>query len=345
MSKEAQSWALYGHGLIGTELERQVSQPEVAARLGLLPQPDFIATGSRGYLTASGEAYDGIPPTPQVAFVAIPSDSDGSAALNIIRPVLEARGRVVTAEKGAMANHFDELRTLSDGFARLGVDATVGGGTHMMSVAGLYLRDPSNVTQIHMTLNGTLTAILSEIGPQAGDGVPLGQAVANAVRLGFAEPGAESPADVIAGEASGDLPKKTAIFMSKLGLVNRAVRWDEFNFEISPEQLRLVEEQARVRRPIVSLYHTAVADVGPETDIIGGFDTQIDGWRAVAGFRDATRNSLFSSLLGLTGAGNGMVIGLGPNESDGVIRLAGQGAGVGPTVNTMLDDFLAIAER
>ncbi len=339
---EAQPWALYGQGLIGSEVLRQVGQVHVAERLGLLPEPEFVATRTRGVLNANGSEYDGDPGVPTTAFVAIPSDNDGQAAMSIIRPVLQKGGAVITAEKGAMANHFDELRELSDDFARLGVNATVGGGTRMMEAAAVYLRDKPNVSQIHLVLNGTLTAILSEVGPQAGMGMPLGQAVAQAVRLGFAEPGAETPGAVIAGEAAGDLPKKTAIFMSKLGLADRTVNWDEFDFQITPDDVRQIEEQARIRRPIVSLYHTSVTDIQPETDIIGGFDVQVDGWRAVAGFRDITKNPLFSDLGGLTGAGNGMVIGLGPNDSDGVVRIAGQGAGVGPTANAMLDDYVSL---
>ncbi len=81
-----------------------------------------------------------------------------------------------------------------------------------------------------------------------------------------------------------------------------------------------------------------------ESGIIGGFDKTIENWRVVAGFRNTMRNPLFTSLGRLTGAGNGLVIGLGPNESDGVIKLEGQGAGAKPTVNTMLDDYLKIRE-
>ncbi len=346
MSVEAQPWGLYGTGLIGNEILRQLSQPDVAHRLGLLPEPEFIVSRRQGVRTPQGGAFEGDMDEVDNVFVAIPSDADGEAAMTILRPVLGRDGRAVTAEKGGMANHFDELADLSGEFDRLGVNATVGGGTRMMEAAGLYLGDPANVTQVHMALNGTLTAIMSEVGPQRGTGMSIGQAVGQAIKLGFAEPGAASPGDVLAGEAQGDLPKKTAIFLNKLHLVDRTVSWEEFEFVMSKDDIRRVEEEAIVRRAIVSLYHQDVAtDIRPETDIIGGFDTEIDGWRVVAGFRDVTKNPLFSDFAGLTGPGNGLVIGLGPDEADGVIRLMGQGAGASPTVNTMLDDWNAIRPK
>lgn len=345
MSVEAQPWALYGTGNIGQELLYQVAKPGVADRLGLLPHPEFIVSRRSGIRTHEGDFFDGDRESVNNVFVAIPSDADGETAMEIMRPVLARQGRVITAEKGGIANHFRELATASDDFERLGVNATVGGGTRMMEAAGLYLGDPSNVTQIHMAINGTLTAIMNEVGPQVGAGMSIGQAVGQAVRLGFAEPGAETPGAVLAGEAQGDLPKKTAIFLNKLDLVGRTVDWKELIFKMNPEDIRRVEEEARVRRAIVSLYHTSVANVGPESDIIGGFDEQIDGWQVVAGFRDVTRHPLFSDFAGLTGQGNGLVIGLGPDESDGVIRLMGQGAGAPPTVNTMLDDWNAIRPK
>ena len=346
----AQSWVLYGNGNIGQEVMRQLAQPEVAERHGLLPEPEYVVTGSHGVLTPAGKKYKGTVDTPEVAFVTIPSGgtedlSSGQAAMNIMEPVLRAHGKVVTAEKGGMANHFDRLRDISDDFARLGVNATVGGGTQLMEVAGLYMRDLPNVTQIHMAVNGTLTNLLSEVGPKEGMGITIGQAVDQAIQLNFAEPGAQNPADVLAGEAAGDLPKKTAIFMSKLGLVGRAVKWDEFDFDITETDVARVSEEAKVRRAIVSLYHVDVAHVGPETDIIGGFDRTIDGWRVVAGFRDTTKNPLFANFAALKGAGNGIVIGRGPDDSDTPIWVEGQGAGVKPTVCTMLDDYLAMTQK
>jgi len=83
----------------------------------------------------------------------------------------------------------------------------------MLEVAQNYLVDSNNVTQMHLVLNGTLSAIFSSIAPQGGSGMSLGAAVHQAVEMGYAEPGAESYIDVIRGEAEGDIPKKNSHFI------------------------------------------------------------------------------------------------------------------------------------
>ncbi len=281
---------------------------------------------------------------PAVVFVATPSTDDGQEAKGYISQVLQSGSRVVSAEKGAMANYFSQLKEESDDFSHLGINATVGGGTRMMSVAREYCRDLSNITQIHLALNGTLTSIMSSIAPPEGAGMSLGQAVDQAVRLGYAEPGSESPYDVIRSEAQGDIPKKVAIFFNTVGLCDEPVDWKDIKIELTDEHIRQTIEEAKVRRFIVSMYQErfVAKHTGPEEDIIGRFETACDGWVIVAGFRHTDRNPLFGPLAELTGPGNGMVIGLGPDEKDGVYKLTGPGAGPAPTVNTMLDDHLKI---
>ncbi|MBP6880676.1 hypothetical protein KBC31_03555 [Candidatus Saccharibacteria bacterium] len=339
-----QKWSLYGYGLIGREVARQISLPHVSDRLGLESEPEFIVRSDGAYGPDGKKLNQKELTTPKVGFVAIPSSGDGSLAKNYISQILDNGGRVVTAEKAALSGFFSELKDKSDNFKRFGINASVGGGTRMMEVAKTYTRDLSNITQIHLVVNGTLTSIMSSIGPTSGSGVPLGQAVEQAIALGFAEPGADTPADVIAAEAAGDLPKKSSIFINVLGLTKKIVSWQDMSFEITEKDLHVIEEEAITRRAIVSLYNLDYSSVGPESGIIGGFDKTIENWRVVAGFRNTMRNPLFTSLGRLTGAGNGLVIGLGPNESDGVIKLEGQGAGAKPTVNTMLDDYLKIRE-
>lgn len=338
------NWALYGKGLIGSEILNQLSRPKVSARLGLLQKPEFIVR-SGGVYSAEGNKIDFPAVLPEVGFFALPSSGDGSIAKAYMMPILQAGGTVVTAEKAALSNHFEELQAASDNFRRFGVNASVGGGTRIMEIAANYLKDMDNVTQVHMVLNGTLTSILSSIGPLSGTGMPLGQAVDQAIQLGYAEPGAETPGDVIAMEAQGDIPKKTSIFVNVLGLSKNTLKWQDLHFSISKSELKDIEEESKVRRLIVSLYNTDISNAAPESNIIGGFSEKIENWRIVAGFRDTSKNPLFSSLAQLTGAGNGIVIGLGPDESDGVISLQGQGAGPKPTVNTMLDDFLALSQK
>lgn len=350
MSKE-ESWALIGYGNIGKEVARQVGQPAVAKVLNLAPQPLCIVR-SDGIMQPDGkspmpvQSLGEFEEVPKVTFVAMPSTDDGREAYDYISGLLSRGGTIVTAEKGAAANHFAELRQQSYNFRNLGITATVGGGTRLMNVAREYCRDPNNVTQIHLALNGTLTAIMSSIAPPEGAGMSLGQAVDQAVRLGYAEPGSESPYDVIRSEAQGDIPKKTAIFFNNVGLANEPMNWRDIKIELSNDQIKQVIEEAKVRRFIVSMYPERFVDehTGPEEDIIGKFEISRDGWLIVAGFRHTDRNPLFGPLAELTGPGNGVVIGLGPDEKDGVYKLTGPGAGPAPTVNTMLDDHLRMAE-
>ncbi len=348
MANSAKTWGLVGYGTIGKELARQLAQASVAKRLELEPQPAFVIR-SGGVMKADGVTPSGfrtledLDRLPDVVFVALPSSPDGALAYKVISHVLEQDKMIVTAEKGALANHFSELRSLSDNFSRLGVSATVGGGTRLLSIAQEYCQDPENISQLHLSLNGTLTALMSSIAPPGGSGSSLGYAAYEATQLGFAEPGAESSYDVIRSEAEGDIPKKTTIFFNMLGLSNKPLDWHALQFSLKDQEISRVVEEAGVRRFIVSLYPSRKSENRPETDIVGGFSAKHDDWHIVGGFRNIERNPLFSSLGRLTGPGNGLVVGLGPNETDGVYSLTGPGAGPRPTVNTMLDDYLRLA--
>jgi hypothetical protein len=113
---------------------------------------------------------------------------------------------------------------------------------------------------------------MSLVGPQFGTGMPLGQAVQQAVELGYAEPGSETPDEVIRAEAAGDIPKKTAIFFNVLGLGESVLKWSDLEFDLSREDVSHAVEEAKVRRFIVSLYspsYLARSAKCPEDDIIG----------------------------------------------------------------------------
>lgn len=141
--------------------------------------------------------------------------------------------------------------------------------------------------------------------------------------------------------------KKTAILFNKLGLSDDLIDWGQLKFELTDDQIAEAIEEAKIRRFIVSIYSKGYLEKNsarcPESDIIGGFNIDHADWRLVGGFRNIERNPLFDPLARLAGPSNGAVIGLGPNETDGVYTVSGPGAGVRPTVNTMLDDYISRA--
>jgi homoserine dehydrogenase len=350
MGKPA-TWGLIGFGNIGHEVLRQISQSAVAKRIGLEQKPLYIfervgVLGPDGRTLTKYKDLSELPELADVNFIALPSSNDGKLALSYILPLLEKGKLVITAEKGALANHFSGLKAASDGFKRFGITATVGGGTRLLYVAREYSQDIDNITQIHLALNGTLAAMMDWVSPVAKkDGFSLDEAAKQAVAHGYAEPGSTSPAAIIKAEAEGDIPKKLAIFYNIVGLGPSLVDWSALQFSLTDEQITQAASKTSPRRFIASLYSPAyVADnpAAPKDDIIGGFNIEHDGWRLVGGFRRADADPLFAPLANLSGPGNGIVVGLGPDASDGVYAVTGPGAGVNPTVNAMIDDFIRL---
>ena len=344
------TWGLVGFGNIGREVTRQLGQPAVAKRLELETQPRFIAE-AKGILKADGHTPTGyknlaaIAELPDVTFIAIPSSNDGKVAYGYIEHILKRGKMAITAEKGALANHYGQLRAASDDFKRFGITATVGGGTRLLSVAKQYCQDLENISQIHLALNGTLSAIMDWVAPLAGSGLSLEAAAKQAVAKGFAEPGSASATAIIKAEAEGDIPKKLAIFCNSVGLSHRLLNWHKLHFSLSEQEISQAVNPKQPRRFIVSLY--PLSSVGNSASVaedgrIGGFDVQHDGWQLIGGFRRLDANPLFGALAALTGPGNGLVIGLGPRISDGVYAVTGPGAGVNPTANAMIDDFVRL---
>lgn len=265
-----ESWGLIGAGMIGQELMRQLSQPEVAARLGLEERPQWVIN-SRGAWEAPepgsnvlevASRYSSIESVPDdqfpdVHFLAMPSGL-GDVAMDYLTHIMGRDGaKAVTAEKGAIASNFAELKERSDNFHRLGVTATVGGGTRLVRVLRNYIdADPGNMTQLHLALNGTLSHIMGAIGPHGdgSDALSRGQAVAQAIQLGYAEPGSTAFDAVVRAEAQGDVPKKTAILFNLLALGgDETLNANDLEFSLTDSDLRRLAREAKTRRCVVSI--------------------------------------------------------------------------------------------
>lgn len=345
MAQQVRSWGLIGRGHIGHELERQIGQAHIAQRLGLEPQPRIIvekdSIRDAAGTTLENTTFDTID-LPDVLFLAIPSGGDGTLAHRYISTILAKGKMAVTAEKGALSHFFSDLKTASDDFSRFGITATVGGGTRMLRIAEQYNIDQANITEMHAVLNGTMTAIMSRVAPVVGTGISLEEAVAEAVDAGYAEPGADSPQAVIRGEAEGDIPKKMSIIYNVLELGSKIVSADDLAFSLTDDEVDAAVGSTEKPYRFIASFYPAGSQVSPG-ERIGGIDMTIDGWRLVAGFRPLDANPLFASFAPLVAASNGLVIGLGPRLSDGVYAVTGPGAGVEPTVNAMIDDYVRLS--
>lgn len=346
MAIENSTWGLIGAGGIGGEVQRQLADPETATRLGMQTLPNFVMRSS-GIYDAAGHPFGAdsladIAKLPDVVFVATPSTDDGVTTYNYLTHLLSRGTSVVTAEKGAVANFLPQLREASGDLKRLGMSATVGGGTRLLHELRTYCSDPGNVSQIHLALNGTLAAIFSSMAPPKGEGLSFDAAVQRAVDLGYAEPGSASPLDVIRAEAEGDIPKKVGILFNYLGLSPKGFDWNRLKFSLKDGEIQQAAAEAEKRRFIVSIYPENSEPTDQQEDIIGGFDIEHDGWRIVGGFQNVESNAALGGLAATTGPNNGFVVGLGPNSSHGVYSLSGPGAGVRPTVSSMLHDHLTM---
>jgi homoserine dehydrogenase len=328
-----------GYGNVGRAV------PERCMPLGLQPSEYIIRSGgiykvkngSQELVSKESEFWndekvlDGV----RIVFLSIPSYEDGRRAYRIISGLLGKGIPVVTSEKGALANFYEEL---APNIKNIGISATVGGGTGMMS----YLCERVNLrtNQIHTVLNGTLNFIMHGIS----EGGTAGQVIEQAVTLGFAEPGAKNHLDVLNGEIIGDVPKKTSILwntvirpdLAQNSFLQASELLSKKNMKMGQDELNRLISEAGSRRYIVSIIKSP--EEIPEDDILAGFRKDLPGgWVIIGGFRKIGDNPLFKPLR-LPGPGNGAVIAAGPNESDGVYHTSGPGAGPGPTAAAMVQD-------
>ena len=300
---------LIGHGTIGREVERQL-----AAQGGRLA---FIAGRDRT------KDY----PDVDVVFLAIPTLDDGSEARRYIE-LFTGRGvPVVTCEKGALANFYSELRPRLD---RIGLSATVGGGTRMLPKTKAKM--DSHVSSVHAVVNGTLNFIMDGMAT----GHPLDEVVRQARERGYAEPQASSALEVLNGEAVGDVPKKTAILFNYCfeslgaGPVRAA---DIKGRPLTEADLATLQQRAAEFRFIVSIGTTPVAPSEAGLDL---FKYTAGNWYINGGFRLA---KLHLPELVVPGVDNALLLARDlTGDPRRELVAGGPGAGAEPTVGSMMLD-------
>ncbi|MDD5547843.1 MAG: hypothetical protein PHN74_03045 [Candidatus Pacebacteria bacterium] len=265
--------------------------------------------------------------TVDVVFLAIPTLDDGKIASEYMDFFLSRGIRVITCEKGAMSNYFDQVAQWRD---MIGYSAAVGGGTRLLK--HLKLQISSDTEEIHAVLNGTLNFIFSEISL----GRSFGEVVEEARRLRCVEPGAKDPLEIINKEAALDIPMKTAILLNVLDFGGRISFAQARNIQVKKvkeEELNQLLKQADKFRYIVS-----VAKSNHEEPCIGGFKYKIGSWNVSGGFKKIESNSLYNDLV-INGVNNAFVVSEGKYGKSGRYRFIGPGAEPEPTTSAMMKDF------
>ncbi|HEY4498551.1 MAG TPA: hypothetical protein VJH94_00635 [Candidatus Paceibacterota bacterium] len=266
-----------------------------------------------------------------IAFLAIPTENGGDTARQYIAQSLAMGIPIVTCEKGALSHHFDKfLRN----FDKLGYSATVGGGTRLLPSLRERLNGRKDVI-VHGVVNGTLNFIFSAMD---NDSDSLGAAVKKAMKLGYAEPGAESALDVLNGEMMDTVMKTAIIYNTCMRLGKSMNAGDVKIVALDSKNLARLVREVSVRRYVVSFLPQSKDGEEDSADIIGGFSYSIDGWKIRAGFVRTDSDPLFRSRLP-AGANNCIITCEGVGGEDGIYVLAnGPGAGPEPTASSMMSD-------
>ncbi len=221
---------------------------------------------------------------------------------------------VVTANKSVIARHGQALQRLARRHhAQLRYEAAVGAGVPILAALDQLRGD--RITSIAGIVNGTCNFILDRIEKTR---CTLGEALAEAQRLGFAEP---DPSADVAGRDSAE----------KLCVLAQAAGWGWIDVNavqttgiesITPEDVQC----ARQQHCVIRLVAEAVRDANGVVSLRVGptFVPRSHALAAASGCENA-----FEILA----------------EHAGAIRLHGPGAGAKPTASAVISDLLAIAAR
>lgn len=294
------------------------------------------------HLSRQGEATVNDMPSVDIAFVATPS-SMGEENSGYISTLLgDEQTVVVTAEKGAISLNWDAFKDEVD--TRLGISATVGGGTQLLRAAKEQM-DGGAVSRIDLVANGTLGVVMEEF--QKGTVAPT---VASLVtKMGYAEPGANSINEVIAGEL-GDVAKKAQIFFNYV----LAAEGEEIDHTaiavpyLSEEAMKLLQGVDSDRRMTITFArtdeHPEVVD--PDQDRLALSISELPGgWTVAIGFAKILDDPVLRTRLQLPGVDAGYVMRAGTDGRDGVYTHSGPGAGALPTARAMHADALRLLSQ
>lgn len=314
---------LIGHGNIGSVLRERLlglghKVPFVVRSGGLYNDLEHRVGEKEEYKSYIGEV--------DAVCIAIKTTDDGKAAYGYMLSALKHGIPVVTSEKGALSNFPNELEPY---IGRIGYSSTVGGNSEILQYGKQKMN--GRVDGIHAIINGSLNYIFDELSKK---GKNLYEVIKEAKRLGYTEPGAETPLEVINVEEI-DASMKIPILFKTLGLgIIKAS--DIHRSYIDELDLKELVIQARKRRYIVS-----VTKEYKKEDVIAESVDYINGWFISAGFKNTRDNPLFRQLM-VNGTHNSILLYRETNENGGysiIGKTEGPGAGPIPTTTAMIIDL------
>ena len=312
--------AILGLGTIGSAVAKAIEEQRtfLSARYGLAPVVRAVLERSPARATRANLPPDVI--TTDLATVL--SDPGVEVVVEVLgreypacqfmMRALKAGKHVVTANKEALAKHFGELATTAHAEQRaLLFEASVGGGIPLI-VSYRQILAANRVTRIRGIINGTTNFILSQMAER---GVSYEDALAEAQRLGYAEPDPEADVE------GYDAMYKLAILASLMA-----------GRQVLPEEVE--------RTGITGVTREQAADAWARGGAIKLIASAT--WnQAKLSLRVAPTFISGSELLAHVGGNFNAVELVG--DRVGPVVLSGQGAGPLPTASAVLSDIIEAA--
>ncbi|MFN2123734.1 MAG: homoserine dehydrogenase [Candidatus Promineifilaceae bacterium] len=234
----------------------------------------------------------------------------GQPALDHIRTALQSGKHVITSNKGPVALHYQELKTLADQKGlQIGIEGTVMSGTPALRL-GNDLLAGAGIQRIQGILNGTTNYILTRMEA----GASYTEALADAQALGYAE--ADPTGDVEGFDAAGK-----AVILANLLL---------------DAGLKMVDVQRTGISKLTPQDIIEAAAAGERWKLIALVEQTNEGVRASA---QPLRLPLSHPLASVSGATNAITY---STDLLGDVTLFGPGAGRAETGYAIVGDLLAI---
>src|SRR3989344_3362357 len=298
--------AVIGRGKIGAGLLKELSSKNWRVRFSL----DKSGLYSNGRKIDIARNYKKHSKGLDCVFLAIQTFDDGKTAFDFIKFFVRQNIPVITCEKGALSNYYLQLKPFIN---KIGYSATVGGATRLLEY--IQARHTKNFIEISAVVNGTLNFIFDEVAR----GKHIERTVAEAVKCGYAEPGATTPLEIINSELR-DVLLKSVILFNTSRLSSKILKAKNIKLKLvsSDDFKKIIQNRMRC---VVSISKR------PKR-ITGGFHSKNGQWYLSAGFKKTSDSWLPS------GVNNALFI----KERVGCYLLQGPGAGVEPTIFSMIQD-------